>query len=150
MDYPRSASTNSNIAHLFQQRPDVGDHILAWNLGLVEFLYLIPVNALILWLAFRPSRRMPAGFIAVLAGILYGPVRFFLDYLRPENSDPRHFGLTFAQWASILAFGVSVYVAGRILKNGKPAETIAPTSREAQQKLRVVLKEAEEAVDADK
>lgn len=149
MEYPRSAATNSNIAHLFQQRPDAGDHILAWNLGLVEFVYLVPVNALVLWLAFRPGRRMPAGFVAVLTGILYAPVRFFLDYLRPENSDPRHLGLTFAQWASILAFGVSVYVAARVLRNGKPADTIARTSREAQEKIRVVLKEAEEAVDAE-
>ena len=155
MEYPRSAATNSNVAHLFQQRPDAGDHILAWNLGLVELVYLIPVNALVLWLAFRPVKtppsggRLPAGFIAVLVGILYAPVRFFLDYLRPENSDPRHFGLTFAQWSSILAFGVSVYVAGRILKNGKPADTIARSSREAQEKIRVVLKDADEAAGAD-
>ena len=147
MDYPRSASTNSIVAHLFQQRPEAGDHILAWNLGLVELLYLIPVNAAVLWLAFRSTRRPPAGFVAVLSGILYAPVRFFLDYLRPENSDPRHLGLTFAQWSSILAFGVSVYVAGRVLKSGKPAATIATTSREAQDKLRVILKEEEEAAE---
>jgi phosphatidylglycerol:prolipoprotein diacylglycerol transferase len=155
MEYPRSAATNSNVAHLFQQRPDAGSHILAWNLGLVELVYLIPVNALVLWLAFRPVKtppsggRLPAGFIAVLVGILYAPVRFFLDYLRPETSDPRHFGLTFAQWSSILAFGVSVYVAARILKNGKPADTIARSSREAQEKIRVVLKDANEAATAD-
>jgi hypothetical protein len=93
---------------------------------------------------------MPAGFVAVLTGILYAPVRFFLDFLRPETSDPRYVGLTFAQWASILAFGVSVFVAGRLLRNGKPAEMIAPTSREAQDKLRVVLKETEEAEEAEK
>jgi phosphatidylglycerol:prolipoprotein diacylglycerol transferase len=147
MDYPRSAATNANIAHLFQQHPDAGDHILAWNLGLVELAYLVPVNAVVLWLAFRSSRRVPAGFVAVLTGLLYAPVRFFMDYLRPENSDPRHLGLTFAQWASILAFGVSVYVAGLILRNGKPAETVAKTSREAQDKLRVVLKETEEEAE---
>jgi phosphatidylglycerol---prolipoprotein diacylglyceryl transferase len=147
MEYPRSAATNTNIAHLFQQQPDAGAHILAWNLGLVELVYLIPVNALVLWLAFRSSRRMPAGFVAVLTGLLYAPVRFFMDYLRPENSDPRHLGLTFAQWASILAFGVSVYVAARILKDGKPADTIAKTSREAQEKLRIVLKETEEEAE---
>jgi len=149
MDYPRKMANNSNIAHLFQHRPDA-DHILAWNLGLVELTYLIPVNALVLWLAFRSKRRMPAGFIAVLTGLLYSPVRFFLDYLRPETSDPRRLGLTFAQFASILAFGVSVYVAGRILRSGKPAETIAPTSRAAQEKLRVVLKEAEDEVEEEK
>lgn len=146
MDYPKSAANNANIAHLFQQQPDAG-HVLAWNLGFVELVYLIPVNAVVLWFAFRSSRRMPAGFVAVLTGLLYAPVRFFMDYLRPENSDPRHLGLTFAQWASILAFGVSVYVAGRILKNGKPASTIATTSREAQERLRLVLKADEEPED---
>jgi phosphatidylglycerol:prolipoprotein diacylglycerol transferase len=150
MDYPRSATTNPNVAHLFTEMPQAGDHILAWNLGLVELVYLVPVNLIVLWFAFRSSRRMPAGFVAVLTGILYAPVRFFIDYLRPENSDPRHLGLTFAQWASILAFGVSVYVAARILQTGKPAETIAPTSREAQEKLRVVLKETEEAEETEK
>jgi phosphatidylglycerol---prolipoprotein diacylglyceryl transferase len=150
MDYPRKAATNSNIAHLFQQHPDAGESILAWNLGLVELVYLVPVNVVVLWLAFRSSKRIPAGFIAVLTGILYAPVRFFMDYLRPENSDPRHLGLTFAQWASILAFGVSVYVAGRILKNGKPAKTIAKTASEAQAKLRVVLKEQEEEEEKEK
>ena len=150
MDYPRHASNNSNIAHLFQTHPTAGDQLLAWNLGLVELLYLIPVNALVLWLAFRSVKRLPAGFISVLIGLLYAPVRFFLDYLRPENSDPRHLGLTFAQWSSILAFGVSAFVAVKVLQNGKPAATVAKTSREAQDKLRVVLKEAEESVEADK
>lgn len=150
MDYPKSASANSNIGYLFQQQPNAGDHVLAWNLGLIELLYLIPVNALVLWLAFRPDKRFPAGFIAVLTGLLYAPVRFFMDYLRPENSDPRHFGLTFAQWASILAFGVSVYVASRILKTGKPAETVAKTSGEAQAKLRMILKETEEEAEKEK
>jgi phosphatidylglycerol---prolipoprotein diacylglyceryl transferase len=145
MDYPRKAANQANIAPLFQGKPQEVDHVLAWNLGFVEFLYLIPVNAVILWLAFRPSKRMPAGFIAVLTGILYAPVRFFMDSLRPEVTDPRHAGLTFAQWASILAFVVSVYVAAKILKNGKPAATVARTSREAQEQLRVILKEDVEA-----
>lgn len=149
MDYPRSAANNTNIAHLFKGHGEV-DHILAWNLGLVELAYLVPVNALVLWFAFRSAKRVPAGFIAVLTGLLYAPVRFFMDYLRPENSDPRHGGFTFAQWASILAFGVSVYVASRLLKNGKAAPTVAPTSREAQERLRVVLKDEDEEGEAEK
>lgn len=131
------------VQNLVATHPHPGPTILAWNLGLIEFLYLIPVNALLLWIAFRPQKRMPAGFLVVLAGVLYAPVRFFLDFLRPEMSDPRHFGLTFAQWASMLAFGAAVAVAVRLLKTGKAAETVAPTSREAQEKLRVILKEPE-------
>ena len=63
----------------------------------------MPVNALVLWLAFRPGEKRLAtrGLIAVLTGMLYAPVRFFLDFLRPEETDPRYLGLTFAQWASI-------------------------------------------------
>lgn len=91
------------------------------NLGFYEFLYLVPVNAIVLFLAFRKSRRLPAGFLAVLTAALYAPVRFFLDNLRPATSDPRHLGLTFAQWASMLVFGAAVIAAVRVFKHGRPA-----------------------------
>ena len=163
--YPFSKiSENGGIKHLFDTYtnlfpagPKGDDAILAWNLGLVELLYLIPVNALILWLAFRSAKRLNAGLLTVLAGVLYAPVRFFLDYLRPEDSDPRYFGLTFAQWSSMLAFGVAVYAAGRIMRGGKPAETVTTTSAEAQAKLKSILKDTtdkskrdKEETDADK
>jgi len=138
-NYPRNWN-NDVIKDLVAAHPGTGEHILAWNLGLIELLYLIPVNAVILWLAFR-RKRTPAGFITVLTGVLYAPVRFFLDYLRPESSDARHFGFTFAQWASLLAFGGAVYFAARVLKGGKAADTVAPTSKEAQEMLRVSLKD---------
>lgn len=149
MDYPRA----KNLAHLAETYPGTSEYIRAWNLGLIEFLYLVPVNLLILWLAFRPSKRMPAGFITVLTGVLYAPVRFFLDFLRPEDTDPRYLALTFAQWASILAFGAAVYAASRILKTGAPAETVTPTSREAQERLRIILRddtELQQKQEADK
>jgi len=149
MDYPRSR----NLAHLATTYPGTSKTILAWNLGLIEFLYLVPVNLVLLWLAFRPSKRMPAGFICVATGVLYAPVRFFLDFLRPEDTDPRYLGLTFAQWSSILAFGAALYGASRLLKTGVPAETVTPTSREAQERLRIILREDEESQhkqDADK
>src|SRR5206468_1717500 len=87
--------------------------------------------------------RLNAGLITVIAGILYAPVRFFLDFLRPETSDPRYFGLTFAQYASILALGTAIYVAMRVLKTGKPAEMVGPTSGEVQRRLRMVLNESD-------
>ncbi|MEO8552420.1 MAG: hypothetical protein ABI678_20725 [Kofleriaceae bacterium] len=73
--------------------------------------------------------------------MLYAPVRFFLDSLRPEETDPRHLGLTFAQWASFVTFGVAAWVAFRIFKHGAPAEAIAATSGDAQRKLNMVLRE---------
>jgi phosphatidylglycerol:prolipoprotein diacylglycerol transferase len=143
MSYPRAGMTG-NYAHLFPPGGSA-DHVVAWNLGLVELLYLLPVNALVLWLAFRAARRMPAGLVTVLTGLLYAPVRFFMDYLRPETSDPRHLGLTFAQWASLLAFGAATYLAAQLLRNGKPHPTIARTSREAQERLRVALADGDGA-----
>jgi phosphatidylglycerol:prolipoprotein diacylglycerol transferase len=167
MDYARTDGTalnaqhqpeilNSGIAHLFNTTPNAGDHLLGWNLGLIELLYLIPINLLILYLAFRPTKRLPAGFITALAGILYAPVRFFLDYLRPDNSDPRHLGFTFAQWCSIAAFGIAVYAANRVLRKGKVFPTVTRTSGEAQAKLKSILKDdgdktkrGKDEVDAD-
>jgi phosphatidylglycerol---prolipoprotein diacylglyceryl transferase len=146
MDYPRSL----NMAHLAEHYPGTSEYIRAWNLGLIEFLYLIPVNALLLWLAFKPKKRPNAGLIAVLAGLLYAPVRFYLDFLRPEETDPRHLGLTFAQWASILAFGVAAYVLALVIKKGAVAEVVAPTSGDAQRLLKVVLKEEAAAADTKK
>ena len=156
MDYPRDPTDPlarlETVRKMLDAHPPIGgeDTIVLWNLGLVEFLYLIPVNLLVLWLAFRSTRRMPAGFVVVLTGILYAPVRFFLDYLRPNESDPRHFGLTFAQLASVLAFTVAVYAAARVLRNGKPAETVTKTSKEAQDRLKVILKDDDDKVVAAK
>ncbi|MDQ3369349.1 MAG: prolipoprotein diacylglyceryl transferase [Myxococcota bacterium] len=145
MHYPTSLNMEA-IHWVVSHTPGAAGQktILAWNLGFIELLYLLPVNALILWLAFRSAKRVPAGLLVVLTGMLYAPVRFFLDYLRPENSDPRHFGFTFAQWSSILFFAIAAYAAARVLKNGKPAETVTKTSREAQERLRIILKEDEE------
>src|SRR6185503_4901338 len=137
MDYPRKL----NLSHLAEAYPGTSEFIRAWNLGFIEFLYLVPINLVVLWLAFRPSKRLPAGFVTALTGVLYAPVRFFLDYLRPEDTDPRYGTLTFAQWSSLLAFAISVYAARQILKNGAPADVVAPTSKEAQQRLRIILKE---------
>ena len=142
MDYPRTLNMEV-VQNLVAAHPGTGP-MTAWNLGLIELLYLIPVNALILWLAFRPKKRMPAGLLIALTGVLYAPVRFFLDYLRPENSDPRHFGFTFAQWCSFAAFGAAAYLVARLLKHAEPAAVVAPTSGEAQAALRVMLKDVVE------
>jgi phosphatidylglycerol:prolipoprotein diacylglycerol transferase len=141
MDYPRKL----NLAHLADTYPGTSEMIRAWNLGLVEFLWLVPVNALVLWLAFNPKHRRPAGFVSVLTGMLYAPVRFFLDFLRPEDTDPRYAGLTFAQWSSILAIGVALYALTKFVRTGKAAETVAPTSREAQELLKIALRDDQDS-----
>jgi phosphatidylglycerol:prolipoprotein diacylglycerol transferase len=138
MDYPR----HLNVGGLAEQYPGTSPIIHAWNLGLLEFLYLVPVNLFMLWYAFRSKKRPNAGMITALTGMLYAPVRFLLDFLRfnPE-ADPRYFGLTFAQWVSILAFGAAVALVIRIAKKGAPAETVGRTAGEVQRKLKLILKE---------
>src|SRR5262245_29792123 len=77
-NYPR-APTWEAVRNLVAHHPGTGP-MTAWNLGLIEFLYLVPVNILVLWLAFRPptkaawdagnktDRRLAAGLIPVLTG----------------------------------------------------------------------------------
>lgn len=104
------------------------------NLALYELMYLLPLSALAMWLAFRKGKRLPAGFLAALVALLYTPVRFFLDYLRLSSTDPRYWSLTFAQWSSVAAAGLAGYVALRVLRNGKPAPTFdapAPKAKES-------------------
>lgn len=138
MDYPRA----QNLAHLAEHYPGSSEFIRAWNLGLVEFLYLVPVNAFVLWLAFRSKKRPNAGLVTALTGMLYAPVRFGLDFLRPEETDPRYLSLTFAQWASLIAFAVSAYVAVKVIQNGAAADVVTETSGEAQRRLKLILKES--------
>ncbi len=125
IDYPRAFLAGHGLAGEFAGH--TGAVIRAHNLGLYELLYLIPVNAVVLGLAFG-RRRFPAGFLAVLAGALYAPVRFFLEFLRLDTSDPRYGGLTFAQWCSLVAFGVAIYVAARLWRRGEPTPAAAPAA----------------------
>jgi phosphatidylglycerol:prolipoprotein diacylglycerol transferase len=151
MDYPR----HLNLGHLAETYPGASQYIRAWNLGLVELLYLIPINIVLLTLAFRAAKpngttkdgkekwldRIPSGLITVLVGVFYAPVRFLLDFLRPEDTDPRYIGLTFAQWISMLAFAGAAAFAIKVMRSGKHAETVTRTSGEAQRQLKLILKE---------
>jgi phosphatidylglycerol:prolipoprotein diacylglycerol transferase len=82
------------------------------DLGLLEFLALLPVCALFAWLG---RRSRPPGFFAGLFFALYGPLRFCLDVFRV--GDARYFGWTPGQYLSLLAallgLGVLAALAGR-------------------------------------
>jgi phosphatidylglycerol:prolipoprotein diacylglycerol transferase len=162
MNYPADGSL-APVTELQRAHPEIvqNHHVLAWNLGLIEFLYLVPVNLLVLFLAFRKSRpgetegtwlgRSNAGLVIVLTGMLYAPVRFGLDFLRPEETDPRYIGLTFAQWASFLVFGAAAYLAVKVATNGTAAETVTQTSGEAARRMKLILKDAaDDKTDDDK
>lgn len=125
-DHPGSPTTSAlgfDYPLSFTQNLGFNTPMRLHNLALYELAFLLVVNAIILGLAFRKSKRMPAGLLAALLGVLYAPVRFFLDYLRLDSTDPRYFTLTFAQWSSVLALAVALYVTVRVLRDGKPALT---------------------------
>lgn len=78
-----------------------------FDLGLLEFLYMVPVAAVFLWLGRKPR---PTGFYVGLFFAVYGPVRFWLDALR--ISDVRYAGWTPGQYLSVVAalLGVALLV----------------------------------------
>jgi phosphatidylglycerol:prolipoprotein diacylglycerol transferase len=120
-DYPRSELASR---HLLSAFPGAGASVRAHNLGLYELLFLVPLNALVLTLAFRDERPLPAGCLAILVALVYAPARFLLEYLRLDVSDPRYAGLTFAQWCSLIAFAMAAATAVVVLRHGKPAPTM--------------------------
>jgi phosphatidylglycerol---prolipoprotein diacylglyceryl transferase len=74
------------------------------DLGLDEALWAGMVTVLFLVLA---RKKRPLGLYVMLLSILYGPVRFALDFLRAtdvEGADPRYLGLTPAQYGAIGCF----------------------------------------------
>lgn len=76
------------------------------DLGLYEFLYLIPVTAVLYALRrVRPFEH----FHIVLVLLLYTPVRFGLDFLRV--AEKLYFGLTPGQYFALVFFVVGVGLA---------------------------------------
>jgi phosphatidylglycerol:prolipoprotein diacylglycerol transferase len=69
-----------------------------FDLGLLEFLYLIPLALVFLALGRRPR---PTGFYLGLYFALYSPARFAMDVLRTD--DLRYAGWTPAQYLCIAA-----------------------------------------------
>lgn len=74
-----------------------------FNLGMIEALYFLPFAAIFFTLG---RKRRPAGFYVGLLCVLYAPFRFFLDFAR--YADVRYFGLTPAQWGSLLVTLVGI------------------------------------------
>jgi phosphatidylglycerol:prolipoprotein diacylglycerol transferase len=93
--------------------------IRAHDLGLYEFMYLVPLFLVIVLLE-RKKPRKPGLMMGVLA-VTYSVPRFFLEFLRHPETDPRYFGLTFAQYACVLAVIGGVWLLVRRARPTLPA-----------------------------
>lgn len=125
MEYPRAL----NLGQLADRYPGSSETILAWNLGFLELVGLLPITALILTMALRAGRSARPGLLAALATFLYAPIRLGVDFLRPVEMHPRYLLLTFAQWGSLLVGLFSLSLLIDILIDGRP-HAIAVRNRE--------------------
>jgi len=91
------------------------------DLGFYEMTFTALMAAVLHLLNLRPR---PIGFFIGLVGVLYGPVRFYLDFLRPETSDARYVMLTPAQWGAVALTLFGIWTLARAFR-GRTAVEIA-------------------------
>lgn len=83
-----------------------------FDLGVLEFLYLVPVCVAFAWMG---RRKWPDGFFIGLFFAAYGPVRFMMDSLRV--SEARYLGWTPGQYLSVVATVAGVALLVAVLRN---------------------------------
>lgn len=96
------------------------------DLGLYEALWMVIVCFIFYLLRDRPFRP---GFFTALFAMLYAPIRFLLDFLRNtdlQGADARYFGLTPAQYGSILMFLGGLGVILYLQRNADAANLVDP------------------------
>ena len=87
-----------------------------FDLGLLEFLYLVPVSLLFFALGRAPR---PPGFFLGLFFALYSPARFAMDALRSD--DARYLGWTPAQYLCVAATLAGVALVAWSMRRGRMA-----------------------------
>ena len=92
------------------------DHNIACHdMGLYEGLWSLTMF-FVLMLLDRVA-KLKDGMAVLIFGLSYGPVRFGMDFLRPEATDVRYGALTPAQWGSILFTLVCVWMLSKRMKS---------------------------------
>lgn len=100
--------------------------IACHDVGLYEGLWsLITFGAM---LALDRAPRVP-GFYALFLGLAYTPMRFALDFLRPDGSDHRYLGFTPAQYWCVIAFIGCAFALRARLRSGDAPVWAPPGSR---------------------
>lgn len=89
-----------------------GGSDVRFDLGLLELLVLAPLG---IGFLLTLNKKVEMGTYTMVASLVYGPVRFFADFLRPvdgPSGEARQGGLTFAQYWSlaVVALGIVLLV----------------------------------------
>ncbi len=96
-------------------QPGGSKSVACHDLGLYEALWSLAMFGI---LALMDRRAWKPGALVLALGLSYGPLRFFMDYFRPETTDPTYAGFTPGQyWAAILTI-VCVVALGARLRSG--------------------------------
>lgn len=109
--FPRSA--DDGVHHVFGPLHVIsGASDLRFDLGLLELIVLAPIA---IGFALTWKKNVAMGTYTIVGALVYGPLRFLLDFLRAEEgvtADARHAGLTFAQYWSlaVVALGIALLV----------------------------------------
>ena len=108
--------------------PDKGPAVACHDLGLYEAFWALGLFITFWFLDKKP--RFPGFFVAVLF-MAYGPTRLVLDAFRHPDLDTRYFGLTPAQYGSVLLTFIGVWMFVR--QKGKPPVRQIQQIRQVQQ-----------------
>ena len=98
---------------------DMGLYEALWSL--VMFVGLVAVDR---------ARKTKDGVQVLVFGLMYGPVRFGMDFLRPEATDARYGAFTPAQWGSIVLILACAAMIVQRLRAADPEPTDAPAAPE--------------------
>ncbi len=100
------------------------------DMGLYEGLFSLLMFGVLS--AMDRLRAWTPGVQVLLLGAAYAPVRFFMDFLRPESTDNRWWlGLTPAQYWALVFFAVSVVLLVRRARSGDPPVARQPAAAPA-------------------
>jgi phosphatidylglycerol:prolipoprotein diacylglycerol transferase len=99
---PADVAKWKDVPGLVKQHAGQTIHDLGWY----EFLILLPILGIMLLLARLPDRK--PGMLMGAFAVIYSIPRFFIDFLRLEQTDPRYGGLTFAQWCCLVALALGI------------------------------------------
>ncbi len=110
--YEVSGGAVAEVFPLAMEFPERWGGGIRHNLGFYEAIIWAGIVVVFVILGRKPRRR---GLYLWLLPLIYGPLRFFLDFLRAHpgevsfGGDPRYLGLTPAQYTSLAFIALGIY-----------------------------------------